>query len=215
MKKKCLVVVLVVICLFMVACKNKEEKSNDWVLSVASENDFIDEDVKEAIKDYNKELKPLVLLGEQVVAGTNYMYLCNDSNSFKVAVVYKDLEGKTQVTKVTDFDVTKYANENISMNAETLAGGWTTNMPGKPMTIDETVQEAFDEAKAKVIGVTYYPAKILATREKDGTSYAILCYGVMSDANSTTGVYVLTLYVTGNTKEIVSIANIDLKDYNK
>ena len=63
------------------------------IINTNYDYDFIDEDVKEAIKDYNKELKPLVLLGEQVVAGTNYMYLCNDSNSsnFSLVIVFTSI----------------------------------------------------------------------------------------------------------------------------
>ena len=83
------------------------------------------------------------------------------------------------------------------------------------MMLEDEVRDAFDEATTKIVGVTYYPIKVLATQEKDGTNYGILCYGKMSDQNGTTGVYLLTLYVTGNTKEIVSIASVDLKDYNK
>ena len=215
MKKKGLIIALIVVCLVMVGCKKEETKVGDWELTLSETNDFLDEDAKDAIKDYNKDLKPVALLGTQVVAGTNYMYLVNDSTSYKVVVIYKDLEGKMQVTKITDFDITKYANENKSMDVETLSGGWTTEIPGKPMMLEDTIQSAFDEANGKIVGVTYYPIKVLATKEENGTKYAILCYGKMSDANGTTGIYVQTLYVTGNTKEIGSISAVDLKDYNK
>ena len=79
----------------------------------------------------------------------------------------KDLEGKTQVTKVSDFDVTKYVNEDKQMTVETLSGGWTTNIPGKPMMLGDEVGEAFDEATGKIVGVTYYPIRVLAKQEKD------------------------------------------------
>ena len=216
MKNKSLIIALIVVCLLAVGCaKKKVVKNGDWVISLSETNDFLDEDAKDAIANYNKELKPVALLGEQVVAGTNYMYLVCDSNSYKVVVIYKDLEGKMQVTKISDFDVTKYANENKSMNVETLVGGWTVNIPGKPMMLEGAVQAAFDEANGKIVGVTYYPIKVLATQEKDGTNYAILCYGKMSDANGTTGIYVETLYMTGNTNEVVSISSVDLKDFNQ
>ena len=214
MKRKRLIIALIMICLLIVGCKKEEIKNTDWVYTNAGTNDFIDEDIKNALADYNKELKPIAILGEQVVAGTNYMYLCGDANTYKIAVIYKDLEGKVQVTKVTDFDVKKYVNASKSLNVEKLVGGWTTNIPGKPFMLDDAIQKDLDTALEKAVGVTYYPIKVLATQEKDGVNYAILCYGKMSDANATTGVYLLTLYVNGNTKEIISIAAIDLKDYN-
>ncbi len=216
MKKKSLIILLVIVCLLVVGCKKKEEtKKGEWELVLSETNDFLDEDAKDAIAEYSKDLKPVALLGQQVVAGTNYMYLVSDSNSYKVVIIYKDLEGEMEVTKVSDFDPLKYVNENKQATNETLSGGWTTIIPGKPMMLEDKVQEAFDEATTKVIGVTYNPIKVLAKQEKDGTNYGILCYGKMSDQNGTTGVYLLTLYITGNTKEIVSISSIDLKDYNK
>ena len=215
MKKKCLVIILIIVCLVLVGCKKEENKKGEWELVLSEANDFLDEDAKDAIRNYNKELKPIALLGEQVVAGKNYMYLVCDSNSYKIAVIYKDLEGKMQVTKITDFDVLNYVNENKSANNETVVGGWTTEIPGKPMMLEGAIQAAFEEANKKIVGVTYYPIRVLASKEKDGTNYAIICYGKMSDANSTTGIYVQTINMTGNTEEIVSISSVDLKEFNK
>ena len=214
MKKKCLVIILIVVCLVFVGCKKEENQMEEWKIVLSDDNDFLDEDVKDTIRNYNKELKPVALLGEQVVAGKNYMYLVCDSNSYKIVVIYKDLDGKMQVTKITDFDVTNYVNENKSANNETVVGGWITSIPGKPMMLKEDIQVAFEEANKKIVGVTYYPIRVLASKEKDGTTYAILCYGRMSDANSTTGIYVQTLYMDGNTEEVVSISSVDLRKYN-
>ena len=115
MKKKSIIILLVIVSLLVVGCKKEETKKGDWELVLYEANDFLDEDAKTTITNYNKELKPIALLGEQVVAGMNYMYLVNDANSYKVVVVYKDLEGKMQVTKVSDFDVLKYVNDDKHM----------------------------------------------------------------------------------------------------
>jgi hypothetical protein len=186
---------------------------------------MFEEDVQNAFYIASKETKeyaltPVALLGQQVVAGTNYMFLCQAEKDgvkdFKAVIVYVNLEGKPLITNVVDFDVTKYMNKDISLNAETLSGGWQTSIPGKPFVIDEKVQAYYDEAIQKVIGVSYFPIKVLAHQEKDGDTYVILSYGRMADQNATEGVYVLTLFVDENDKpEIKSIAAVDLKEFNK
>ena len=78
------------------------------------------------------------------------------------------------------------------------------------------MQTIFDNVVKKIVGVSDYPITVLAHQEKSGTNYAVLCYGRISNQNDTQGVYVLTINVDEhNIQEIVSIANINLADYNK
>ena len=221
MKKKSFVLLFVLVCLLVVGCKKKDE-SNTWVINKSEANIMLSDDVKkvfdDASKAYNgKELKLVALLSEQVVAGKNYMFLCKTEDdgvtAYKVAIVYKDLEGKATITQVNDFDITKYADKEISLNAEQVVGGWNVEIPGKPIMLEEKAQEAFDKATEKIVGVTYYPITVLATKEADGTNYAVLCYGKVSDQYGTTGIYVLT--INANKGEVSTIAAVDLKDYNK
>ena len=222
MKKKILIYILVSLtCLLLVGCKKEEKKANDWILNLNEKDGTVSEEderiFNDAIGNYSdKELKPVALLGEQVVAGMNYMYLCKNDNSFKVAIVYKNLDGKSQITQVSDFNVNKYVNKNIELKNENLSGGWNTIIPGKPIFLDEKMQTIFDNVVKKIVGVSYYPITVLAHQEKSGTNYAVLCYGRISNQNDTQGVYVLTINVDEhNIQEIVSIANINLADYNK
>ena len=60
-------------------------------------------------------LKPVVLLGTQLVSGTNYMFLCrgntvteNPVTSLYVTVVYEDLEGNCTITDNKVFDLNTY-----------------------------------------------------------------------------------------------------------
>ena len=49
-----------------------------------------------------------------------------------------------------------------------------------------------------------------------GVNYAVLCYGQPSYQGALPGIYMLTLYVDKTNKaEIVSIAAINLADFNK
>ena len=171
----------------------------------------------------NMKLNVVALLGEQVVAGTNYMFLCkatevspNAETSYKVVIVYNDLENKATITHVNDFNVNKYLNENISDNSTTTIGGWRVEIPEASNVLDENVQSAFDDAKAKVVGVEYQPIAVLGEQVVAGKNYAILCYGKLATAEAKAGIYLITLYEDlSKTHEIVSSAYVDLAEYNQ
>ena len=82
----------------------------------------IPEEAKEA---FNKavegltgnELTPMALLGTQVVAGTNYAFLCHSklataeaAESIQIVIVYEDLEGNATISGMSNVDVSRYVN---------------------------------------------------------------------------------------------------------
>ena len=221
MKKIVVSALVMLLFIGVVGCTKKEEKNVDgWELIMHQSTEFLDEDLKDAFSSasssYTSEKFNLIsLLGELVFAGKNYMLLCQSENGYKIVVLYRDLEGNSSFTHINDFDFKKYVNENISLKQEESVGGWETIIPGKPIMLEENAQYAFDTATSKLVGVTYYPIAVLAKENKSGVNYAMMCYGRMSDKNGTTGVYLLTINVDeNNTSEIVSIAGIDLSNYN-
>ena len=63
------------------------------------------------------DLTPMALLGTQVVAGTNYAFLCHSTlvtaepvESIQVVIVYEDLEGNAEITGISNVDVSRYVN---------------------------------------------------------------------------------------------------------
>lgn len=63
------------------------------------------------------DLTPMALLGTQVVAGTNYAFLCRSKlvtaepvESIQVVIVYEDLEGNAAISGINNVDVSKYVN---------------------------------------------------------------------------------------------------------
>ena len=231
MKKKLFVIAFImVVSLLVVGCGKKvEEKEvdnnktidSDYKVTMSQTFEFMDEDVKEifnkAINNYTSmKLTPLAYFGEQVVAGKNYMLLCESDNGYKVVVIYHDLEGNSTVTKVTDFNIKEYINEKYELNTEVLSGGWHTEIPGKAIALDDREERAFNLATQALVGVTYYPITVFDKEDSNGHTYAMVCYGRISDQNGTTGVYVLTISSSNKDEvELVSIANIDLSKYNK
>lgn len=220
MKKILFSFVMLFFFVFLTGCS----KENNWVNNKESSKVvFIDEvklSFEEAINNYsNKNLKPVALLGKQIVSGTNYMFLSkseeNNKVKYSVVTVYKDLENNSTVKNFFDFDVSKYTNEDISLDQETMLGSWKVEIPSKPIMLDEKVQSYFNDATSKIVGVTYYPIHLLAKKENDGFNYAIICYGKMSDLNSTVGLFVLNIHVDNNDKsEIKNISAVNLNEYN-
>lgn len=57
------------------------------------------------------ELKPVAYIASQVVAGMNYMILCEaetagegQSVSYQMVIIYADLEGNAEITHITNVD---------------------------------------------------------------------------------------------------------------
>ena len=103
---------------------NKEEEpvAGGWQMP---EQITVAEIPEEAKNAFNKavegftgnDLTPMALLGTQVVAGTNYAFLCHSklataepSESIQVVIVYEDLEGNAEITGINTVDVAGYVN---------------------------------------------------------------------------------------------------------
>ena len=169
-----------------------------------------------AIKDYGKKYEAVALLGTQVVAGTNYMYLCKDNNNYKVIVVYKNTEGKSSVTHDNAFNLMNYVNEEKSYTDFDLVGGWNAYKYETGTSLDSEIQSAYDEALTKVQGMKYVPLAVLGKQLVSGTNYALLCYGEVSISNPNSGMYIVTLYKDlEGTAEFVSSYYLDLAEFNK
>ncbi len=238
MKRKIGILVLIgVLCVALVGCKKKEEKKiiepvdepvvGGWETVLTNSSQLLEEKEQNAfdaaVKDYTElELKAVALLGQQVVAGTNYMFLAkgyeqgNEENaSYKIVVVYNDLNNNASLTRVSDFVVSKYASKDISNTSENLSGGWNVSIPGKPIMLEEDIQNIFDKAVENVQGITYYPIATVAKQVVAGTNYAVLCFGRPDDSKPE-GIYLLTIYkdLQGN-QELTSQAYVSLADYNQ
>ena len=218
MKKGLIWLLLILICFGSTSCK-KNSNADNWDNTFEGQNVVIDEVAKkifdEATKDYtDMSFDALTLMGTQVVAGKNYMFLTKgyqkdeEEASYKIVTIYNDLENNSSITNVNNFDYTKYVNVNEDGNFEELAGGWHIDSSNKGV-LDERIQKIFDEATSTLTGMTYTPIVVLGKQENN---YAILCYGKPSYGEFDPLMYLITL----NEKDgIVSQAYIDLAGFNK
>ena len=128
------------------------------------------------------EVKPLALLGTQVVAGTNYCILGYGStvtltpkNNLCLAYVYEDLAGKCEITKIKTIHL-----------KEKPAGGWKLAQKKSALKVDSKVTKALKKATAGLAGASY-KALLVVARDKTDTAFCVLCRKKLSDAEGTTG----------------------------
>lgn len=173
----------------------------------------------EAAKDHDgMTLEPLQPLATQVVAGMNTKYLAYGTSSaasaekeLKIVTVYKDLEGKSSVTEVTDFNIAGYTADNGSVEDNgAKAGGWSVNKE-LPNMLDDECKAYFSKAMDGLVGVDYTPVCLLGTQVVAGTNYAILAEGTPVVMDAQTNLYVITIYVDleGNAS-ILNICGVDV-----
>lgn len=102
----------------------QERLAGGWNVLEAPEGIALPQDAKEAfdkaMEGYNGVAPhPLALLGTQVVAGTNYLFLCvskplavDDAPGLFVATIYKDPSNACSVSSMAAFDLLAYVGAN-------------------------------------------------------------------------------------------------------
>ena len=154
---------LLAICLITVmsACGEENESTNTvyggWEIDGITSQQSLPEDIqkvfeKATVSESEYTLEPVAYIGTQVVAGSNHMILCRATTSderegtYKVAIIYADLEGNAELTSLCDFSLEDYVEGEGAASREQLSGGW--NVPESDITenIPEDVQKAYNKA---------------------------------------------------------------------
>ena len=170
------------------------------------------------------ELKPVAYVASQVVAGTNYMILCEAAttteqpkSSYQMVVVYADLEGNAEITQVKEFDLTEYTyGDDSEISSEQLSGGWQVAEDRSSVVIPQDAKDVFDMAAENLDGNELEPMALLGTQLVAGTNYAFLCFSTLQTEETLTGIQVVTVYadLEGNA-EITNICTVNPADFNK
>ena len=141
------------------------------------------------------EYKAVSVLATQVVAGTNYAFLCTKgAGEWDVVVVYADLQGNAQITSEKAIDVAEPAIGDGTYYAEKLAGGWNVPEPGDAAKLPDNAANAFDAAFEGYVGVKLSPVALLGTQVVSGMNYRVLCKGATVTAEPANGLYIATVY---------------------
>ena len=207
---------------------SSEPMTGGWEL-FANEANALPEDVQAAFDKATEtftgsELKPVAYVASQVVAGTNYMILCETTTttkepetSYQMVIVYADLEGNAEITQIKEFDLTEYTDgNNTEISAEQLAGGWQVAEDRSSVVIPQDAKDVFDKAAGNLDGNELEPMALLGTQVVAGTNYAFLCFSTLQTEETINGIQVVTVYedLDGNA-EITNICTVDPADYNE
>ena len=222
MKKKILLLAIITLCLFVGCKKNSSEASKTpvvggWETDFYINQVFVPEEARNvfqsAIENEPNQYELVALLGTQVVAGTNYMFLAVENHEqYKVLVVYNDLENNIQITNNNTLDIDEYVNKYIANPGEELVGGWETEIPEFEAILKPDAKAAFDITTSS-LPIKYTAITQLAHQVVSGMNYAILAYGSENDHN---GIYILTIYEdTNHNPELKSQAYVKLADFNQ
>ncbi|MBO4297885.1 MAG: hypothetical protein J5998_03725, partial [Clostridia bacterium] len=108
---------------------------------------------------------PVALLASQVVAGTNYCFLCSvtpvvpDAEShWALVYVYADLNGGAELMGFVDLEYGAADEETGAeeAGAPALMGGWTV-YENEPAALAEDAAKALNTALEKLVGADYAP----------------------------------------------------------
>ena len=242
MLKKLSVVLLAFVLLFVMAAFGSSDQTSEntsetetsepvaggWEL-FDNKTNVLPEDVQASFDKASEtftgsELKPVAYVASQVVAGTNYMILCEAETataepvkSYQMVIVYADLEGNAEITQIKEFDLTEYTDgNNTEISAEQLAGGWQVAEDRSSVVIPQEAKDVFDKAAGNLDGNELEPMALLGTQVVAGTNYAFLCFSTLQTEETINGIQVVTVYedLDGNA-EITNICTVDPADYNE
>lgn len=174
----------------------------------AINNDFDGIDDANAMSAFEKATEDLdgyrydvaAVLGSQIVAGTNYLYLCraemvvpDAKPEYVILKVYEDLEGNAEITG--------------SLRLLEGKEGWEYNDANPYMDENEEVKAAFDKALEGLTGVEYKPIAYIGYKDN---SYAVLTKITITSVEPLTSLSIVYITKTDSGAMIDDIYDIDM-----
>jgi len=229
---KCVLVILffIIIC----GCGKEKDKLEEydiskWNIDTSTKLNKIDEESKKVFESATKEdenkYELVALLGTQIVAGRNYIFLAKHSLEDEIrwyAVrIYEDLDGKSEITYEKEIDISNYTYEKeYIFDEETaniyseISGGWSINS-NINTKVDDNVVSLLKSATSNLSKVTYKPIALISKQKTTGTHYAVLSLGTLENEQKTNIISLISFYedTDGNTS-INGICNIDLAAFS-
>lgn len=187
---KRMVMIVLLFCMIMIGkpAVGHAAAPGGWTTGKASYS-FVTKSQKKLFKKSVKGLtgvtyKPVALMAQQVVAGTNYVFLCQGttttakaSKAWYVLTVSKDLKKKVSLRSVKKI---KIASIKTAKNPrkETASGGLMIKaVKNKSEALPKEARKPFKKAIKTYTGFELRPIALLGKQVVAGTNYKILCYG--------------------------------------
>ena len=146
------------------------------------------------------EYEPIAVLGEQVVQGTNYAFLCKATpttpdakTGWAIVTIWEHLASGSEVISTADIDVSDIWVAT-GESAPGQLGAWNISDPGVSELLPAEAAEAFEKGLQSYEGVELHPIATLASQVVAGTNYQVLCAGKPATSGSDTDLYLVTVY---------------------
>lgn len=154
------------------------------------------------------DYEPAAVLATQVVAGTNYAYLCREKEGDQewiVVTVFSGLNGETQVLNAHTLALYNLLTTDKALPVG-LSGGWTLRGADNAAALPEEAQVAFDQA-VEAVEESLSPIVLLGTQVVAGINYKVL-------AQAEDALYLVTVYapIAGDAS-IIETEMLDLLAY--
>ncbi len=165
-------------------------------------------DATDPLKSYFYE--PVILLGTQLVSGTNYAFLCKSTMNadkptaeYIITYVYVDLNGNAEFIDDEQIDLPGATGDNVT-------GGWAYTIDP---TITPDIEKVMETATETLTGATYEPVAYIGSQVVAGYNHAILCKSAPSVEELGGATNYVLVYVYEDLDggcEITSTTDIDL-----
>ena len=154
------------------------KKTGSWKVP---ENTAVTEDHKTIFNNMTSKLdgfffEPVAFLGSQVVAGTNYCFLCKPAfksngglKSLELVYIHVDLKGEASL--LAEDRLVLPGTENAGKEAP-VPGGWSY---AESTEITDKIKQVMEKATETLTGETYEPVAYIGSQVVSGTNHAILC----------------------------------------
>ncbi len=166
-------------------------------------------------EDSDDSYEPVVVLAKQVVNGTKYVFLCQETDEEEWYIVTMTRATNKNVTFGTDndLDIDEIAYSDKPRSGNTAGGLMIRTIKNRPAALEEDVRDVFTKAVTGYTQYSFRPIALLGTQLVAGTNYRFLCLGIGS---GTKDLFVVDVYsdLQGASK-VTSCKPLDLEAYVK
>ena len=160
-----------------------------------------------SIAEMYPELDPVALLGRQMVAGINYMFLAFDreAKEYKTIVAYENFNGSVTVTDTAKFSVDELSGEP-NLNGD-IPGGWNVNNEYSIIVLPEMLNKPFGSLSEDDESIIYDAIAYLGYNEM---AEVLAHVSEHEEGEVRNGLAVVSMNADGN---IENIRYLNLTDY--
>ena len=173
-------------------------------------------------KQVGVEFKPVALLAEQVVAGMNYVYLCQVTSVvpapkkvWLVLTAYKSLQNSVVLESAGRISISGIYTKNNPRNSFSDGGLRIIPVKHELGALSASASEVFFKGTENYVGYDLRPIALLGTLAVGGKDYRFLCYGTGTGTNAAIkDIFVVDIYkdLNGNCR-VISCKPVNLEKY--